>query len=198
MFWYGRPEPIRPWAARDSDPSDLIDAALPIRDGVNDAQRVRVARHGTDIRRDEVVHPRPGASPECPAHTGHVGQRSRHHHLGSEGRPGGTGVTVGHADGHRRRRDPSRHRVPTQERAEGVGFEPTRAFALAVFKTAAFSRSATPPKAFSPSPARLQGRCPERRPYRARAPPAGARFHPPAVPARESRQMFGSRRGPSH
>jgi hypothetical protein len=29
---------------------------------------------------------------------------------------------------------------------EGVGFEPTRARALAVFKTAAFDRSATPPQ----------------------------------------------------
>ena len=29
--------------------------------------------------------------------------------------------------------------------AEGVGFEPTRARALPVFKTGAFNRSATPP-----------------------------------------------------
>jgi hypothetical protein len=29
--------------------------------------------------------------------------------------------------------------------AEGVGFEPTDAFASAVFKTAALNRSATPP-----------------------------------------------------
>jgi hypothetical protein len=32
-----------------------------------------------------------------------------------------------------------------KEEEEGVGFEPTRACALAVFKTAAFDRSATPP-----------------------------------------------------
>ncbi len=30
--------------------------------------------------------------------------------------------------------------------AEGVGFEPTRAFALPVFKTGAFNRSATLPR----------------------------------------------------
>ena len=29
---------------------------------------------------------------------------------------------------------------------EGVGFEPTRAFTLPVFKTGAFNRSATPPQ----------------------------------------------------
>ena len=32
------------------------------------------------------------------------------------------------------------------ELAEGVGFEPTRAFALPVFKTGAINRSTTPPK----------------------------------------------------
>ena len=32
-----------------------------------------------------------------------------------------------------------------REVAEGMGFEPMRACALAVFKTAAFNRSATPP-----------------------------------------------------
>ena len=31
------------------------------------------------------------------------------------------------------------------KQAEGVGFEPTRACALPVFKTGAFNRSATPP-----------------------------------------------------
>jgi hypothetical protein len=30
--------------------------------------------------------------------------------------------------------------------AEGVGFEPTRAFALPVFKTGAINRSTTPPR----------------------------------------------------
>ena len=32
------------------------------------------------------------------------------------------------------------------ELAEGVGFEPTRAFALPVFKTGAINRSTTPPE----------------------------------------------------
>ena len=34
---------------------------------------------------------------------------------------------------------------PLKPRAEGVGFEPTRACTLPVFKTGAFNRSATPP-----------------------------------------------------
>ena len=33
-----------------------------------------------------------------------------------------------------------------KSKAEGVGFEPTRAHALPVFKTGAFNRSATPPQ----------------------------------------------------
>ena len=35
---------------------------------------------------------------------------------------------------------------PTGRLAEGVGFEPTRACTLTVFKTVAFNRSATPPR----------------------------------------------------
>ena len=36
------------------------------------------------------------------------------------------------------------------ELAEGVGFEPTRAFALPVFKTGAINRSTTPPEKIAP------------------------------------------------
>ena len=35
--------------------------------------------------------------------------------------------------------------------AEGVGFEPTRACALPVFKTGAINHSTTPPDGFAPS-----------------------------------------------
>src|SRR4030067_897878 len=41
---------------------------------------------------------------------------------------------------------PQRWGVSPPNLAEGVGFEPTEAYASAVFKTAAFSRSAIPPQ----------------------------------------------------
>ncbi len=37
------------------------------------------------------------------------------------------------------------HEKRLQQMAEGVGFEPTRAFALPVFKTGAINHSTTPP-----------------------------------------------------
>ena len=50
-----------------------------------------------------------------------------------------------HADSARRRRHEAVATLCTRRLAEGVGFEPTEAFASAVFKTAALSHSAIPP-----------------------------------------------------